>query len=230
MKHIPMAMLVGGGVLGAAVGCGRDSTGPGVSGGGTITAKATDPTGDTYGVDPTQWDVTALTITRDTGGITVVLDLSANVLSPVTLDDTATYAFVDFDTDQNAATGISSIVDDNRPGTGSTGMGVDYFIDLADFNPDSTVSVANASFVITGSVRPVYSGKTITARIPRSMLGGDDGFLNAAAIVGTTSEATDIIPEDGHLKVGGTGPVAPYQPGASAVRSGARARRVWGRP
>jgi hypothetical protein len=230
MKHMAMAILVGGGVLGATVGCGRDSTGPGVGGGGngTITAKATDPAGDTYGVDPTQWDLTALTITRDTGGVTVVLDLSANVLSPVSLDDTATYAFVDFDTDQNAATGISSIVDDNRPGSGSTGMGVDYFIDLADVNADSTMSVSDASFATTGSVRAVYSGKTITVRIPRSMLGGDDGFLNAAAIVGTSSEPTDIVPEDGHLKVGGTGPVAPNRLGGSALRAGLERKRMWG--
>lgn len=227
MKHILSRMLVGGGVLGAAAGCGGDSAGPGAGGGnGNITATVTDPTGDTYGVDSVQWDLTRITIARDTGGITVTLDLSADVLSPVSLDDTATLAFVDFDTDQSAATGISSIVDDNRPGTGATGMGVDYFVDIADFNLDSTVNVVNASFVVTGTLRPTFNGKQITVRIPRAMLGGDDGFLNAAAIVGTAIEPTDIVPENGHLKVGGTGPVAPY-PGASA-RSGARARRVWG--
>lgn len=205
-------------VVGSLLGCGGDSSGPGVGGGGTITAKVTDPAGDTFGAGPVQWDVTALTIVRDTGGITVTLDLSANVVSPVTQDSNATFAFVDFDTDQDSTTGISSIVDDNRPVAGSTGMGVDYFIDFADFNPDSTVNVISASFATTGSVRPTFSGKSITARIPRSMLGGDDALLNAAGIVGTFFEPTDIIPENGHLKVGGTGPVAPYPAGGSVVR------------
>lgn len=219
MKHILSGMLVGGGVLGAVAGCGGDSAGPGVGGGngnGNITATVTDPAGDTYGVDSVQWDLTRITIMRDTAGITVTLDLSADVLSPVSLEDTATLAFVDFDTDQSAATGISSIVDDNRPGTGATGMGVDYFVDLADFNLDSTVNVVNAAFTVTGTLRPTFSGKTISVRIPRAMLGGDDGFLNAAAIVGTVIEPTDIVPENGHLKVGGTGPVAPNRSEVSA--------------
>jgi hypothetical protein len=51
----------------------------------------------------------------------------------------------------------------------------------------------------------VFSGKRISGRIPRSALGNDDGFLNAAVIVGTLKEATDIAPNSGHLKVGGTG-------------------------
>jgi hypothetical protein len=78
-------------------------------------------------------------------------------------------------------------------------------------------------------VRPTYNGASITARIPRGMLGGDDGFLNAAAIVGTVIEPTDIIPENGHLKVGGTGPVAPVSSSAIYARRAA-ARRPWRRP
>ena len=226
-RPILMATLMVGGSL---VGCGGDSSGPGVGGGGTITAKATDPAGDTFGAGPVQWDVTALTIVRDTGGITVTLDLSANVVSPVTQDSNATFAFVDFDTDQDSTTGVSSIVDDNRPSAGSTGMGVDYFIDFADFNADSTVNVVNASFATTGSVRPTFSGKSITARIPRSMLGGDDALLNAAGIVGTFFEPTDIVPENGHLKVGGTGPVGPNRSGVSALRPVPRVKaRRWNR-
>ena len=205
-------------------GC-NDSSGPS----GTFTARVTDPVGDTYGVDSVQWDLTALTVVRDTGGITVVLNLSTNIVSPLAGDTNATYSFVDFDTDQSATTGISSIVDDNRPGGDSTGMGVDYWIDLANFNIDSTVNVVSAALSITGTVRATFNGASITARIPRSLLGGDDGFLNAAAIVGTVIEPTDIIPDNGHLKVGGVGPVAPVGSNAIYARRAA-ARRPWRRP
>lgn len=225
MKSIIAKVPVSVAALIAFGGC-NDSSGPG----GTITARVTDPVGDTYGVDSVQWDLTALTVVRDTGGITVVLDLSTNIVSPFAGDSNATYAFVDFDTDQDSTTGVSSIVDDNRPGVGSTGMGVDYWIDLANFNSiDSTVNVVSASLSITGTVRPTFNGASITARIPRSLLGGDDGFLNAAAIVGTVIEPTDIIPENGHLKVGGTGPVAPTSSSAIYARRAA-ARRPWRKP
>lgn len=233
MKQMIAVALVGAAALGVTGACGGDSSGPGGGGGGTVTAKATDPTGDAFGVDSVQWDFTALTITRDTGGIDVLVDLSADVVSPTSGDSNSAFVFVDFDTDQDSTTGISSIVDDNRPGPGSTGMGVDYFLDLADFNPDSTVNVVSAALSVTGTVRPAFSGKRISVRIPRSLLGGDDAFLNAAAIVGTFFEATDIVPENGHLKVGGVGPVAPYRPntaGAETSRKTPRRRAAkWAR-
>lgn len=209
-----LQMVLATAVVGGTIGCGSDTSGPSSK----LTAVATDPTGDTFGAGSVQWDLTTLTIVRDSGGITVSLDLSAAVVSPVTGSADATLAFVDFDTDQNIATGISSIVDDNRPTTGSTGLGVDYYIDLGDPNPDSSFSVLDSLLNVTGTVRPTFSGGRITARIPRSMLGGDDAFLNAAAIVGTSSEPTDIVPENGHLKVGGIGTVAPYRPQLSALR------------
>ncbi|HEY6102449.1 MAG TPA: hypothetical protein VI007_04380 [bacterium] len=212
MKPLLQTLLAAA-VVGGTIGCGSDTSGPSPN----VTAVATDPAGDTFGTGSVQWDLTTLTIARDGGGITVSLDLSAAVVSPVTGSADATLAFVDFDTDQNIATGTSSIVDDNRPSTGSTGMGVDYYIDLADPNPDSSFSVLDSLANVKGTVRPTFSGSRITARIPRSMLGGDDAFLNAAAIVGTSSEPTDIIPENGHLKVGGIGTVAPFRPQLSAL-------------
>ncbi len=226
MNHMLAALLLGATALGASVACRSDPSGPGPGGGGTITATVSDPSGDTFGVDSVQWDVTALTVTRDTGGITVAVDLSADALSPMSGDSNSVFVYVDFDTDQDSTTGISSIVDDSRPGPGSTGMGVDFFVDLADFNADSTVNVVNAALSTTGSVRPTVSGKRLSVRIPRSLLGGDDALLNAAAIVGTFFEPTDIVPENGHLKVGGVGPVAPYQPTATLQSPQGR---TWGR-
>ena len=36
-------------------------------------------------------------------------------------------------------------------------------------------------------------------RVPRSMLGDDDGYVNAAAIVGIVGAPSDIVPAEGHL-------------------------------
>jgi hypothetical protein len=215
----------------ALVACGGSSTGPG--GGGNLTVKVTDPIGDTYGVDSVQWDISALTITRDTGGISIALDFNANVLSPLSGDSNAIFGEIDFDTDQNPATGDSSFVDLFGPGTGATGIGVDYLLDMFDYNTsDSTVNVLvfhpnDSSYTQTGSVRLTFSGKRISGRIPRTLLGGDDGFLNAAAIFGTFFEPTDIAPNTGHLKVGGTGPVPPAMSGVAALR-GPTLHKGWG--
>ena len=209
-----MGVLAAGWLL---VACGGDSSGPG----GTTTATANDPTGDFFGAGATQLDMTSMTITRDTGGIDVALNFTAAVLSPVSGNANAVFGYVDFDVDQDTSTGLGSIVDVFRPDTGSTRLGVDFVLDLFTYNADSTVNILDTLGAIRGQVRPVFNGSRISVRIRRSLFGGDDGFVNAAVIIGTNAEPTDITPNNGHLRVGGTGPVAPYRPAASI-------RRTWG--
>jgi hypothetical protein len=172
----------------------------------------TDPTGDTFGSDTAQIDLTAMTITRDSGGVTIVLDFVKDVVHPESNAPNALRAYVDFDTDQDSATGVSSVVDDV---TGiATAMGVDYELDMFLLvPPDSSALVTDSLGDPTGVVKLAVSGKRLTVRVPLALLGGDDGFLNAAVIVGTPGERTDIAPNGGHLRLGGTGTVAPLRPG-----------------
>ncbi len=204
------------------VACGGDSSGPGA----TTTATANDPTGDFFGAGATQLDMTSMTITRDTGGIDVVLNFTAAVFSPVSGNAAAVFGQVDFDVDQDTSTGLGSLVDVFRPTGVSTVLGVDYALDLFTYNADSTVNILDTLGAIRGQVKPVFNGTRISVRIRRSLFGGDDAFVNAAVIIGTNAEPTDITPNDGHLRVGGTGPVAPYRPGAPA-RPAASIRRTW---
>jgi hypothetical protein len=189
-------MLVAAGLVAA---CGGDATGPG---NGPNRAHAGDPSGDTYQSAGKGWDLTGLTLVRDTGGITVTLDFSTTVVSLLSGDSDAVIAFVDFDTDQDSATGVVSTVDEFRPNSASTGMGVDYSLDLSRYELDSTVAVVDSLGTVMGQVRPVFSGKHIAVRIPFALLGGDDGNLAAAAIVGTLASPSDIVPETGHLSLG----------------------------
>jgi len=185
------------------MGC-SDASGPGLGG---TTATVTDPTGDTFGTDTAQIDLTAMTITRDTGGITVVLDFVADVVHPASQAPNALRAFIDFDTDQDSATGRSSAVDDV---TGTvTAIGVDYELDMF-LLPDSSALITDSQGEPTGIVTLAIDGKRLTVRIPRALLGGDDGFLNAAVIVGSPGGFKDIAPNGGHLQLGGTGAVMPY--------------------
>ena len=234
MKHIHVAVFLGVGALGALGACKRDSTGPtGGSPGGGLTANVTDSVGDVFGGDTTlpQPDLTTLSITRDTGGATVTMDFTVDVQSPVTGGANVVEGVVDIDIDQNPATGVETDVDFFRVDGNSTGMGMEYYVDLGAFNPytaDSvTVFAIDTSFNIveTGKVRPTFSGKRLSFRLPRSLVGGDDMLMNVAVVMGNTTEPTDLAPNDGHLKVGGTGPVAPNRTGVAVrpvPRPGAR--------
>jgi hypothetical protein len=221
VKRGLLAALV---VVGASWSC-SDASGPGS---GSATAHVTDPTGDTYGTGVVGWDLTDMTITRDTGGITLLLDFASNVISPASGDTTAMIGYVDFDIDQDSTTGsLGSVVDGFRPNTGSTGMGVEYELIMVGYGADSSVIVID-SVGTTGRVKPVFNGKRVTVRIPKALLGNDDGYLSAAAIVGDINSPSDIIPENGHLSLSGPGSMTAYMPTVSANRSGVSgATRSW---
>ena len=242
MKHIQIvAVLLGAGALGALAGCKRDSTGPTGGGGGPgggITADVSDSVGDVFGSDTTvaQPDLTALNITRDTGGATITMDFTADIQSPVTGGANVVEGVVDIDVDQDPATGVETDVDFFRVDGNSTGMGMEYYIDLGAFSPyiGDSVSVFAIdtlfNIVETGRVLPTFSGKRLTFRLPRSLVGGDDMLMNVAVVMGNTTEATDLAPNDGHLKVGGVGPVAPNRSTRAVVRPVPRpGARRWNR-
>jgi len=168
------------------------------------TAMVTDPTGDTFGTGGAQWDLTAMTVARDTGGVTVQLDFTTDVLSPTSGDTSAIIGYVEFDLDQNELSGGGSVVDEFRNNQGAAHLGVDATIDLTLYDPtDSSVAVYDTLVHVVGRVKPVFEGHRITIRVPRSLIGDDDGSLSAAAIVGSTHRPTDFAPNDGHLTLGG---------------------------
>ncbi|HEU5184273.1 MAG TPA: hypothetical protein VFU01_06875 [Gemmatimonadaceae bacterium] len=172
-----------------------------VVGAAAATATVADPTGDTLGGGGVQWDVTSLTIQADTAHVTVLLDFTADLISPVTGDPTAMVAFLDLDVDQDSTTGVRAIVDDFRTDGGSTGLGTDYLLNLGVYAADSTVALITVEGVEAGRIKPVFTGRRLTVRIPKTLLGGDDDGLNAAMIVGRTGGPTDFVPNAGHLKL-----------------------------
>lgn len=200
-KNFLNALLVGGMMWG----CSNDPSGPGSGptspGGDLVQVVQPDPVGDPFGNRGPNWDITSMTLTRDAEAVTVVLEFSSNLIAPFTGDSNAMIGFVDFDTDQDTTTGDFSIVDAFRRDSGSTGMKKDYRVDFANLDADSMASVFNEEAIVQGKVKPVYQGKTVTLRIPRSMLGNDDGFLWASAIVGSIGSPTDFVPQQGHIEL-----------------------------
>jgi serralysin len=144
-------------------------------------------------------------VTRNANEVVVALTFSSNLIAPVSGDSNAMIAFVDFDVDQDPATGTVTTVDEFRPTPdGPTGMGKEFELALTEYAADSTVTLFDAVGNPVGQVKPVFNGNQVTVAIPRALLGNDDGFLNAAAIAGTATRPSDIIPEHGHLELSGT--------------------------
>src|SRR5438876_10084757 len=105
MRHqFPLGLVAA--LAGALAGCG-DSSGPGAN----QSFRATDPSGDTFGSATVQPDLTAFTIVHDTGGIDVMLDLTANVQSPGTGGSNAVVGFIGVDTCQDSTTGSACAVE-----------------------------------------------------------------------------------------------------------------------
>ena len=172
------------------------------------TRTVADPLDDTFHNGGMQWDLTAMTVARDTGGVTVTLDFTSDVISPMSGDTNAMVGFVDLDVDQDSTTGFLSTVDENRLDRVTTGMGVDASVTMFTYAADSSVVVISGTATVAGRVKPVFDGHRVTIRIPRAVIGGDDGNVNAAAIVGRLGRPTDLVPNAGHLTLGDAAAVA----------------------
>ena len=187
-----------------ALACGGSSDAPSqpVGGGDLGSASIGDPLGDTFGIAGTvQWDVSVLTISRELAGIVIHLDLANDVGLPIPADPSALVGIVEFDLDQNQTTGKLGIVDQLRADGGSTGMGVDAALNLSTIGPDSTLVVYDGGGNPAGRAKVEFGVRRLTIHVPASLLGGDDGFVDAAVIVGNGRSPTDIAPQSGHLSL-----------------------------
>lgn len=171
-----------------------------------VSSTVTDPAGDTFAGAGTRWDLIALTIVRDVDAITARLDFTNDVVSPATGDPAAVITLLSFDLDQDPTTGIPAAVDEFRQDGGSTGLGVDAFVSFGALANDGSAPVMDSHGAVLGRVTPTFEGTHIVVDIPLELLGNDDGYVNAAAIVGIIGSPTDFVPNAGHLALSPPGP------------------------
>lgn len=168
---------------------------------GDISFDFADPVGDTLpapnGEEGDVLDLVQIEGQVTETSITVQLTFSGPVTPFTSGQPNALSGFLDFDVDQNAATGVEAGVDVLG---GNSGMGVDFFINLAD-NALGQMSIVSAGgsalalpFVITGS--------TVTFSFSRLLFGDEDGNMWISAVVSAGPRpATDIAPNEGHLTI-----------------------------
>ena len=196
---LPISLVLG------AMSCSRSSDVPSMPDvvANPSTVSISDPIGDTFGLPGgTQWDITGLTVTRETDGITVRLDFANDVSLPLVADPNALVGLVELDLDQNRATGKLGYVDQLRKDGGSTGLGVESALNLSQIADDSTLFVYNMGGNPTGKAKVTIGGRRLTIRVPSVLIGNDDGYVDAAVIVGNQGRSpTDLAPQTGHLSL-----------------------------
>ena len=194
-------------------------------GGAAVSGSVFDPSGDTFGSLTPQLDLASVVACFTASDVVI----SASFYTPVSPSNTSTcgagmnrghvcttdtdcpdcgvgccqnanaaYGFLDLDTDQNAATGTTPNTDTFSPY--ATGMGMNYYLDLRTFDlATGKADVLDAADVTTGQASVVWGPASLTATIPLTAIGGDDGVLDMATVFGTFAEPTDAAPNGGHV-------------------------------
>ncbi len=163
----------------------------------------TDPENDTFGSGPIQIDVTGFSAVATGGDLVIGLTFAGAVSPPDSGQPDALVGYIDIDADQDGLTGDGPWTD-FLTGSNATGLGNEFYVDLFSYSAaDGAVDVVDdPTEIVTGRAPVSFTSMTMTVEIPLSLLGGDDGAVNTAAVVGTVDEPTDKVPNAGFLASG----------------------------
>ena len=98
-----------------------------------FTTHYIDPTSDTFGVSPLH-DVTDMLLTNNGITLTVRVEFKGPIDYPNSGSANEVRGFLDFDTDQDASTGIASHASTYPSCSDCSTLGTDYYIDLSSYD------------------------------------------------------------------------------------------------
>jgi subtilisin family serine protease len=154
--------------------------------GASLETIISDPAGDSLDSN----DVT--TVRAGSDGSTVA-SMAIDFAPTTPMANVGGYVF--FDTDQDPSTGLPAEGQFGLPGQD---VGMEYFADLFEANSDGIVPLWSAdTFELVAVLPATVVDHTIAFDIPLEALGGDDGFINTAMVVGQLGPS-DWAPDAGH--------------------------------
>ncbi len=153
----------------------------------TLSTIITDPAGDSL-------DSNDVTTVRAGSDGSAVASMAIDFAATTPMNQIGGYVY--FDTDQNPSTGLPAEAFFGKPGQD---IGMEYFADLFEANgSDPFVPIWNAAtFELVTIVPATVVDHTIAFDMPLEALGGDDGFINTAMVVGLAGPS-DWAPDSGH--------------------------------
>ena len=191
-------LLLAGGILGAVT----------FRVGDAQATPVTDVMGDAVTGAHATYDITSIDAVFSLTSISFTINLSGAPLAPSSAPLAGLSGFIDIDIDL-APTGAGSNVSaagNQFPGFGSSGLGIEYYVDLfSEAQHAGFVDVKDPINVLNITTAPItYGPSSVTVIVPLSNLGNDDGLVNYAVLVGDSAAPTDQAVDAGIIQAGGS--------------------------
>ena len=158
------------------------------------------PHGDTFGSGffcPIQVDIRKLRCAKVEANLQCTVTFAERHVSSEVGGDNVVVGYIDFDTDQNPATGTEANTDFYEPPGAATGLGMDYFVEFFAVS-GGQANVFDAQFNFVGTAPVKIQDQHLKVSIPLSELGDPAGGIDFATVLGSECEPTDIAPNQGH--------------------------------
>ena len=146
-----------------------------------------DPAGDSTG------SVDVISVRAGSDG-QVLAGMALDFTADTPMSDPVGYVFLD--TDQDPTTGVPA---EDFSGLPTQDVGMEYFVDLfAIHEPDPVVFIVNVETFDAVAVPATIDGQSVLFDIPLDAIGGDDGNINTAMVLGDFFQPMDWAPDEGH--------------------------------
>jgi hypothetical protein len=155
-----------------------------------LSGAAADPLGDAFPTSGPVVDLTQLTTDLDQERLLVQLAFVGAAGSGRPL------GYIDIDADLAAGTGgLPWAEAEGWPR--SSGLGMDLYLDLFSYRDDDrAVGLFNEAGELLARLPAAFSETSLEVAVPRAHL-GNQGRVGVAAVVGSTQESTDVVPNAG---------------------------------
>lgn len=190
-----------------------------------------DPTGDALVGTYRTYDIASIDAQFSASNLVFTIVLTSAPVAPSSSQQQGLSGFIDIDVDSNPATGAGANIDTLGGSFGSTGLQIEYYLDLfTEFSNPGFVSLKDPINLTNTQVPITYGASSFTITVPLTALGNDDGLVNYAVAVGDFGFAQDQALDPMVVQMGGlpASSVPVPEPRASllvALGLGALARR-----
>jgi subtilisin family serine protease len=147
-----------------------------------------DPVGDAEG------PVDVTTVRAGSDG-TFIASMALDFTASTPMDSVAGYVFLDIDEDPE--TGIPA---DAAAGKPTQDVGIEYLVDLFSIHESESLAyiIDAETFEIVAAVPATIDGQSVLFDIPLEAIGGDDGSIATAMVLGDFGAPHDWAPDAGH--------------------------------
>ncbi len=182
---------------------------------------------DTFGAGPPLLDIDAMFMLFDASFLHFEMTFHTPISAPSFFQPDGVVGLLEFDTDQNAATGLPPSQNFFSPPFDFLVAGIDFVVVLfSEIDHPGFVDVADTSTMkVVDTVAITYGPMSFSGSIPLASLGGDDGILDFTTLIGTFPQPTDATDVVGKSKLI-PAPATLALLGLAGLTMGRRRRRV----